>query len=453
MRTIFIIVDTGAAIRNVLRTAIFDTLRQQPELRLVIFTPIEEADFTRELAAHNVLFERVPKWKANPLVKMMRSFRRDLWAETTALFSYRHRREKRRNRALRTFLLPRITKWFFNGDPQRFLAFLHRWEMRFTPVLEKKYFDLYQPDLLFFTSLYSMDPCLELSAWKQGIKTICLLHSWDNPTTKGPFPFEPDRLIVWNEILRQEVRAYHGYPPERVQLSGVPQFDLYFERESFLSREAFFAKHGLDPARKLVTYTTGSSGMVPFEPELVERLHRDLMDPDFPFEVQLLVRMHPKDDLGLYQHLQGRPHLILTRPGTHARIIDQWNPTREEMFGLAELMLYSDVVINVASTITLDAAMFDTPVINVAFDADRQEAFYNSCKRYYQYEHYRNIVATGGVPVVESWEALRQSVGDLLRDPTLFAEGRRRIREEQALFVDGGSSERVARFILDYLNE
>ena len=54
--------------------------------------------------------------------------------------------------------------------------------------------------------------------------------SWDNPTTKGPFPLQPDKVIVWNDIMRQEILDYQKIDPRKVIPAGVPQFDLYSDR-------------------------------------------------------------------------------------------------------------------------------------------------------------------------------------------------------------------------------
>ncbi|MBF0454340.1 MAG: CDP-glycerol glycerophosphotransferase family protein [Magnetococcales bacterium] len=454
MKTLFMLMDTGSAIRNVLRSELFETLRSQPDLRLVIFTPLDPVEMTEEFGGENVICERIPKWRANPLVKTVRSIKRDIWAQKSDIFSFRHRREKRKNRVLRKYLIPFLNKLFFKGDADAAQQLLYRLEMFFTPLLEPELFARYKPDMVFFTTLYSMDCSVEISAHKQGIPTLCLIHSWDNPTTKGPFPFRPDRVIVWNAILEQEVMTHQGIPREDIRISGVPQFDIYADRASFTPRDRFFQQHGLDLERKLITYTTASTGGAPFEADLVDRLHRDLVSDDFPYPVQLLVRLHPKDDMALYQHLQGRPHLILARPGrpsTH--IVDSWNPTREEMYGLAELMLYTDVNINVASTITLDAAMFDTPVINVAYDGPEEKVYLNSCRRYYDYEHYLNIVNTGAVSVAYSHEELLKEIILDLEQPQRHAEGRQTIRKQQAHFTDGQSAKRIAGFVTEFLAE
>ncbi|KAF0119082.1 MAG: hypothetical protein FD151_2075 [bacterium] len=163
-----------------------------------------------------------------------------------------------------------------------------------------------------------------------------------------------------------------------------------------------------------------------------------------------MIRLHPKDKYSYYEKFEDKPCLVIQRPGRPAQTNDSWNPTREDMYGLAELMNYSDVVINVASTITIDAVAFDTPVINVAFDGYKTKPYKDSCKRYYDYDHYKNIVKTGGVKIAYSIGELIDYTNLYLKNPSIDAEGRKIIREEQCWKLDGNSGKRIAEYIFQY---
>jgi len=451
MRTIFVIVDSGAAIRNILRTDVFAVLKAQPDLRLVIFSPLTDEGFRREFECDNVIVEPLRSWNPNLMVKMVRSLKKDLWGERTGIFTFINHRQ-RKVRGFMKPLIRRIFSWASSArsiDISELCEFI---EKRFTPLLGEDVFGTYRPDLIFYTSMYAKNPCLEIGAIQRRIKSVCFIHSWDNPTSKGPFPFQPDKVIVWNDVLPGELERFHQVAPENIFVSGVPQFDIYHSRDGYLSREAFFRKWGLDPARKLITYTTGDEGILPDEYEVVEMLYDALTSNSFGYPAQLLVRLHPKDRYEYYTKFEGKPLLTVQRPGRLAKTNDNWDPTKEDMNGLAELMWYSDVVINTASTITIDAACFDTPVINVAFDGPQNKPFIDSCRRFYDFEHYRNIVKTGGVKVAYSLEELVRDVNIYLDNPRDDACGRERIRREQCWKLDGKSGERIAKYILEYLH-
>jgi CDP-glycerol glycerophosphotransferase (TagB/SpsB family) len=123
------------------------------------------------------------------------------------------------------------------------------------------------------------------------------------------------------------------------------------------------------------------------------------------------------------------------------------------MYGLAELMKYTAVNVNVASTITIDAAALDTPVVNVAFDGQVTKPYLESCARYYDYEHYKRIVDTGGVRIARNTDEMMQAIQAYLDDPSLESEGRRRIREEQCWKLDGNSGRRIAEYLIRLMGE
>ena len=87
----------------------------------------------------------------------------------------------------------------------------------------------------------------------------------------------------------------------------------------------------------------------------------------------MLVRLHPRDDLEHYREFEGVPHVIIEKPFRQTvRAGDGMavDVTADSQQHLADTMRHSDVVVNVASTIAIEAAIFDTPVVNVSFDGE-----------------------------------------------------------------------------------
>ncbi|MBF0284295.1 MAG: hypothetical protein HQL51_07535 [Magnetococcales bacterium] len=448
-RTVFLLLDSGTSIRNILRTDVFARLRAEPETRLVVFVPPPAltAAFRREFAGPGVVLEPLISQPPTARGKFWRSLRRDLWAATAGVDSYRGIRARNWIFPPRAGLLKLWASRIAGGAAALLERFWQKERAAF-PLADHPLFHRYRPEVIFCGTLYPKDPCLELIAPRLGVPVVALVHSWDNLTTKGPFPFQPDRWIVWNDLLKGELERLHGVDPARIFVSGMPQSDLYVRREGYWSREKFFAHHQLDPARRLIVYTSGPPGLVPMDPAIAEILAGMVAANRWSDPCQLLVRLHPKDDPGRYAGLRGRPGVTVQLPGEKAATNDGWNPSEREMHQLAETLCYADVVVNIASTITIDACAFDTPVVNVAFDGPRDLPPGRSCRRFYAFDHYRSIVATGGARMAFSAEELQRALAAYLADPSLDAEGRERIRREQYGVLDGQAGRRVAECIL-----
>ena len=97
----------------------------------------------------------------------------------------------------------------------------------------------------------------------------------------------------------------------------------------------------------------------------------------WPHAAQLLVRVHPRDAIERYAKFEGLAGVIIEKPfkqtvrSGDGMAVDM---TADAQRHLANTMRHSDVVVQVASTIAIEAAIFDTPVVNVSFDGPERRA-------------------------------------------------------------------------------
>ena len=276
--------------------------------------------------------------------------------------------------------------------------------------------------------------------------------SWDNFTNKLIPVRRVNRLIVWNDLMKQQAVDFHGYAPAEVRVAGTPQWDLYFRKGTVAPREAFFRQIGADPARKLVTLTTTPRELYPHHDHVLRVLIEAMTTNAWREPAQVLVRLHPRDERDAYAEFEGVPHVIIEKPfRSTVRAGDGLaiDITSENQRHLANTMCHSDVVVNVASTLAIEAAIFDTPVVNVAFDGVEPSEWVRSARRYYRFTHYVNITRHGAVQVAEQPAQLVAQVGRYLDDPTLDRDGRARVVREQCQFLDGRAAERVADAALE----
>lgn len=450
-KTLFVFPRTGAANRDLLRTELVQILKQVPSLRIVIVSPLgKEPYFREEFSSERVLVEPMPKSRVGFWARRFRNFKLYLWSSRELTSTIRVFRRSRFGRW-------RVLLW---QDPIASLLRLagitekeiSDWEIRFFRCPEvSRLYDQYRPDAILFSKFFSTDIGMVKEAKKRNIKTICLVQGWDTLTSKGYFSVIPDFLIVWNEVMKRDAIEFHGYPAEKIMPVGIPQFDHYWDVSRLMSRDEFFGLHRLDPRKKLITFATASGGIAPEESEIIELFYQAMQKGRLGYPGQLLIRIHPNTSGGFLEALealQGKPGIVMQRAGRTARIQDKWDPSREDMDLLALTMYHSDVVINAASTITLDAIAFDTPVIGVAFNLREQKNSYASYRHYYDFTHFNRIVKCGGLRLAYSLDELIHSVNQYLKDPSLDSEGRRRIREDHFYSMDGQSARRAAQAVV-----
>ncbi|MEO7986319.1 MAG: hypothetical protein ABI766_07280 [Gemmatimonadales bacterium] len=304
-----------------------------------------------------------------------------------------------------------------------------------------------------------LDALLLRCARRLGIPSLCVVLSWDNLTSKGYMAARPDRLVVWNERMRQEAIELHDYAPEDVEVAGVAHFDIYQRPTELLDRSTVCRRLGLDPGRPYVVFGTVSPFLYPHNHDLAEMLAEATAEGKIGRHTQLVVRLHPQavgggrfgDTCAAYENLEERypGTVVLDVPKVTTSGL-QWALPSDEMTWLASLLRHAGVCVNVASTLAIDAALTETPVVGVGFDGRERPAYERSIRRAYDYTHYRPIVESGGAPVAETFEALLAQINAYLADPSRDAAGRRRIAEEQAWRLDGQAGRRVAAAIARY---
>ena len=212
-----------------------------------------------------------------------------------------------------------------------------------------------------------------LAATKLGIPTVAFIFSWDNLTSKGRNAASFDYYMVWSDLMRQELRRFYpDVPAERIIVVGTPQFDPYRDAHMLWSREEFFQRIGADRSRKLICYSGGDCTIYRDEPEFVRTLLELIRAGRIANRPQVILRPCPVDDGSRYAAVRAAypeliyrlPEWLHPEPGNWAASL----PLRSDIQFLANLAHHSDINVNLASTMTLDFAIHDKPVVNVAFD-------------------------------------------------------------------------------------
>ena len=288
-----------------------------------------------------------------------------------------------------------------------------------------------------------------VAARSLGIPTATFISSWDNLTSKGRIAAPFDHYLVWSELMRDELLQYYpDVSPDRVYVVGTPQFDPYADESLLVTRDEFFRSVGADPARPLMCYSGGDEGTSPDDPEYVRVLMGLVLEGQVRGDPQVLVRPSPVDDCVRYEAVRRDfPEILFSRPDWVHEVPGDWSrviPLPGDVRLLANLTRHADLNVNLASTMTLDFAIRDKPVVNVAFDLCEPPRFgVPLVEYYYRFEHYRPVVESGAARIARSPAELAEHINAYLENPGLDGERRRRLVALEVEPPLGSSSAKV----------
>lgn len=463
MKTIFIIVTKGFIVRNILRSGVLELLKSA-NFKIVIFIssfrgePLPEY-FINEFADENVLLEVVKE----PIVgKIYRKFYKLFSICSTSLiytetnWSYsRIGNVKNLNRNIiwayvERMIFPILSKFVCVKRIARWLElhfFTHDARCYY------KYFDKYDPDLVFSTSIISkVDVAFLKAAQHRKVKTVSMTKGWDH-IAKVFFKVIPDRLVVQNNHLRDCAIRYQMVAADKIDVCGFPNFDWYRRKDIILSREDLFKRLGFDPSRRLIFF--GSEGIwASNDDNIVDILENFIDQHKLAKKCNLLVRPHFTDlKSDRFNRFKNKKNIKVDNNLTqHPFFSDTWDPSVEEVKLFVNCIYHCDIMVTIASTLALDACCLDKPIITVGFKSLYSPRTMEDLTHIlYETDHYREVLDTNAVDLVKNEEELLEAINNYLLHPEFRHEEREALLDKLCYKVDGQSSSRIAEVIKDAL--
>lgn len=333
-----------------------------------------------------------------------------------------------------SFLLP---KSFFSP------SFFFWLETRFVPALGlfRRWVRQYQPVLILTATpgLSFMEAWAILCAKKLKISSAAVNFSWDNLTVYPRTIRPTDYLICWNEVIRQEAVALHGFDEKWVFVSGIMRYDHFFRNDSLGARDEFLINKGLDPAKKTILVATATDP----DPDLHRRVVRWLRE----LAVNILIRVHPLERLSHYEEFFGQPGICVELAGS-AKQSDEtrgWQVELEESdrLNVKRIFSFCDLNINRSSTITIDSLIFGLPAINLDFGTSPVPIV--------TFPHYRPLIESGAVRLAHNRDELLKFATMYLANPLIDQKARRQIVDRLVPFRDGLAYKRNVDFLSEII--
>jgi hypothetical protein len=292
-----------------------------------------------------------------------------------------------------------------------------------------------------------------LAAGLLGIPRAIWIRSWDNITSKIAALPDVELFLVWSDLMEQELRRYFPeYTDRKIIRVGALQFDGHRDPSNIIPREEFCRKMGLEPERPILLYCTGGPHICRNEHLVIHDLQESIRELSRPYRPQLLIRLHPyfwNTDLQVYDNIRGA--------AIWPRQEDAFNMVGGSTTGLLDdyrIMLSSfyhqSVNINIASTVTLDSAIFDRPIVNIAYDGNQKLSPLISVRRFYnQYDHYVSVLRSSAVDT--AWDRIQLS--EALRRALAYPERGTQERRQLVNTVCGPVDEQAGRCLADTLTQ
>lgn len=340
---------------------------------------------------------------------------------------------------------------------------LVKWQMRFTPGIYDDLFEKYQPDLVVSATYgWRNDRYLLRESVKRGIKTGAVIVGWDNPSSYGVPAAPLDFVTCWSEIQKQELVDGSDWDPAKVNIGGIPSYDGYFRKEWLIPRDEYYKLHNLDPKRKLITY---ASSFITFSPNYlnIEALANLVAADELSEPSQLLIRLHPNHfmDEPLFAGERERVRELARRlPNVHvvepvALGGDLGYYSGEDMPEKTSMMAYSDVFTTVYSTMCVETAIHNRPIVSVCIDTpggwNKPHKFSLNLSKIGDWPTHQRFRQAGAGRVAFNAQQLKDHLNAYLADASLDSDERVKFIKDEITFVDGSAGRRTGEYLASLL--
>ena len=471
-KTVFIIVQLQFTVRYLLKTDIYKTLNGLGH-KIVILSPNgNDNNFIKEHSLENVSFEKLEiehyqKYTKKIFYRFFVQVRRlTLPAKynisTISLkeefLIERMRKLNLKSRLFYRFCIAtaRITrKW---RSFSQLLIFLEN--TLYNKNAHKKLYEKYKPDAIILNDLGTIESSnfIMREAKHYGAKVISLILSWDNLTAKGVGCIKPDFAVAWNPIMSDELQDYHYLKRKNIYIGGIPHFDSYAKKLNSVDKinNKFFKNNKVD---KFIYYGTGAPAWFTGNVNTIQLLINYIKSNNNK-KIKLVLRPHPaylargkyNDELDSIIEIakDNDSYIYLNLPDFIQRNIG-FEFTETDQYLHEYFIRNCKVLITSYSTLMLEAAIFDKPIINIGFDASRSLPKYKTSIISLRETHLQKVLSNGFASDAENEEALSKLLDLHLSKPDRGKNKRNEVFDKYINFNFGTSGKKIAEEIDKYI--
>lgn len=352
---------------------------------------------------------------------------------------------------LTKFFVPGYTKKMLLAEKQLLLT-----DTNFSAMQEL--IDTLNIDAVFcVTPFHHQEDIFLRAAKERGKKMITSILSFDNIVKRGWVPVNYDCYMVWNKYNAAEIKRIYGEAlhanHNNVHIVGAAQFDFYWRKEYLVSKKEWLDLVGLpDTDRKIILYAGGPVSLFPQEPQFLQHILGALDNGLIEGNPIVLFRCHPIDKVERWKEaIKESENIYFDTSWTGGKKLTYANVTDADISKLCSTLHFTDVHVNVASTMTIDGSAFYKPQICPAYDEVYKNEKYPLWGFYYQ-EHYSYTTKTEGIALAKSRKELIDYINNALQQPEKYITKCDKVLKEVITFNDGQCTNRVAAVLQKEIN-
>lgn len=290
---------------------------------------------------------------------------------------------------------------------------------------------------------------------KKQIPVWTHILSFDNLTSRSFIPINFfDKYLVWNNRMKQELAKYYDITEHKIDIVGTPQFDFHLiDPQNYDNDIEIFWKEISNNG--FILYCANHLHLTPKEPQLLEKILLRLRKENLNSVKKVILRLHPMDDFARWDDLlEAFPEVILNTPWKQSNSDAKYwgSPTLQDLHLFSYLLQSASVILHVASTVSIDAAIANTPIVCLGFHPE--DTLENI--KYHDYHftnHYRAIIDSEAVALAQDMDSLIYHVNEAIENPALRELSRKKLANYYCNDLTALSKEKILKLVKQYADQ
>lgn len=438
---LLLIVPDGVAIRNYIYTNLIAEL-QRKNVEVSVYHRISKSGINEINKIYNgtIAFKEIPEYKESFIATFIREslvyarlLRYKSSLENDSIMSFWNKNQKTLKRKI-LYAVAAFLGSVFSKSYRVILKLdsLYNWIINRNETIKliEKDFDYFKPTLILNLHQRSVISApIAFVAKKRGVKSATVIFSWDN-VPKARLISRYDSYLVWSDLMKNQLcNLYQEIKREQVVVVGTPQFEFYFDKSLYQPKVDFFSMYNLDNTKKTICFSSNDESS-PYEQNYLEDLCSEIEKINEKERPQILFRRSPVDQSHRFDLILKKYKSIIFSINPDWKFDDENEKSFSTIFPaindsslLVNTVKYSDVVVNLGSTMAHDFAVLDKPCLYFNYDPVQNSKF--EVETVYKFEHFKSMKDLDAVGWINKKSEISIKIIEAINNPDKVGKDRK----------------------------